>query len=186
MDDYEYKGLMAQAWDVLRGDTSRWEDRLFYLEAIAKYGQPVLDVGCGTGRLTLPIARLVGPQGRVLAVDVQQKMLDTVRARAQAANLENVSLQKVALGEGDFHEQNAFDRAFLTTVLGEIPNQLPALREIHAALKPGGILSVSEIMLDPHYQSPSRARGLAEQAGFRFDRQFGNAFKLTAHFVKPE
>ena len=162
------------------------EASLQITRAELKPGMNVLDAGCGTGRLTLPIARLVGPQGRVLAVDVQQKMLDTVRARAQAANLENVSLQKVALGEGDFHEQNAFDRAFLTTVLGEIPNQLPALREIHAALKPGGILSVSEIMLDPHYQSPSRARGLAEQAGFRFDRQFGNAFKFTAHFVKPE
>lgn len=53
LPEYEYKGLMAQAWDVLRGDTSNWEDRFFYLEAIQKYGQPVLDVGCGTGRILL-------------------------------------------------------------------------------------------------------------------------------------
>lgn len=53
LPEYEYKGLMAQAWDVLRGDTSNWEDRFFYLEVVQKYGQPVLDVGCGTGRILL-------------------------------------------------------------------------------------------------------------------------------------
>ena len=38
--DYEYTGLMAEAWDLLRGDTSGWPDRFFYLELIGRYGQP--------------------------------------------------------------------------------------------------------------------------------------------------
>lgn len=151
-------------------------------------GMAALDAGCGTGRLTLPIARLVGPQGKVVAIDIQQKMLDTVSARAKVLGLENVSCRKTPLGEGVFQDKNIFDRAFLTTVLGEIPKQAqaPALQEIYAALKPGGVLSVAEIMLDPHYQSPARVRQLAEQAGFQFERQFGNRLSFIAHFTKPE
>jgi len=50
---YEYYGMMAEFWDLFRGDTSTWEDRFFYLEVVKKYGSPVLDVGCGTGRILL-------------------------------------------------------------------------------------------------------------------------------------
>lgn len=51
--DYEYRGLLAETWDLFRGDTSTWEDKFFYEKIIQKYGQPVLDVSCGTGRLLL-------------------------------------------------------------------------------------------------------------------------------------
>lgn len=50
---YEYYGLMVQYWDLLRGDTSRWADRFMFLDFIQKYGQPVLDVGCSSGRLLI-------------------------------------------------------------------------------------------------------------------------------------
>jgi ubiquinone/menaquinone biosynthesis C-methylase UbiE len=47
---YEYRGMKAAYWDLLRGDTSTWADRPFYRRAILRSGTPALDVGCGTGR----------------------------------------------------------------------------------------------------------------------------------------
>lgn len=85
MPDYEYTGLMAQAWDVLRGDTSQWEDRFYFLELIAQYGQPVLDVGCGTGRLLLDYMQ----QGiDIDGVDNSPEMLVICRKKAAQAGLE--------------------------------------------------------------------------------------------------
>ena len=69
---YEYHGLMAEAWDLLRGDTSGWEDRPFYLGLIRRFGEPALDVGCGTGRLLLDyLAEGIEIDG----VDVSRDML---------------------------------------------------------------------------------------------------------------
>jgi SAM-dependent methyltransferase len=79
LPDFEYRGLMAEAWDVLRGDTSNWSDRSFYLEAIQRIGQPVLDVGCGTGRLLLDyLAHGIDIDG----VDNSPDMLDLCRHKA--------------------------------------------------------------------------------------------------------
>jgi Methylase involved in ubiquinone/menaquinone biosynthesis len=85
LPEYEYKGLMAEAWDVLRGDTSNWADRHFYLEIIQKYGQPVLDVGCGTGRLLLDYLQ----QGiDIDGVDNSPEMLVICQHKADELKLE--------------------------------------------------------------------------------------------------
>jgi SAM-dependent methyltransferase len=90
-DDYEYRGLIAQAWDVLRGDTSGWDDRPFYLAAIRAYGEPALDVGCGTGRLLLDYLE----QGiDIDGVDNSPDMLALCREKAARLGLRpNLHLQ---------------------------------------------------------------------------------------------
>jgi ubiquinone/menaquinone biosynthesis C-methylase UbiE len=148
-------------------------------------GMRVLDVGCGTGRIAIPSARRVAPGGEVAALDIQPAMLEKVARRAEASGLTNVRTVLVGIGRGEFREQNAFDRAFLTTVLGEIPNQKLALQEIFAALKPGGVLSITEVLVDPHYQSRGAVRRLCEEAGFRLEQVYGNVFNFTMNFVKP-
>ena len=72
------------------------------------------------------------------------------------------------------------------TVLGEIPDREVALKEIFNALKPGGILSVTEIVFDPHFQSRNTVRRLVESAGFRENEFFGNRFAFTLNLERPE
>jgi len=79
-----YAGLKAQAWDLLRGDTSQWADRAFYLDVIARSGEPVLDVGCGTGRLLLDYA-LEGID--IDGVDNAPEMLALCHAKAADAGV---------------------------------------------------------------------------------------------------
>ena len=83
--DLEYTGLKARAWDALRGDTSGWDDRRFYLDLIGELGQPVLDVGCGTGRLLLDfLAQDIDVDG----VEVSPEMVAMLRTKAAAAGID--------------------------------------------------------------------------------------------------
>ncbi len=148
-----------------------------------KPGMRVLDAGCGTGRLAIPIAKGVGPEGGVTAVDIQPGMLEIAKKRAKAANLDNIRFLQAGIGEGRL-ERNAYDRAVLVTVLGEIPKRQAAMKEIADALKSGGFLSVTEIIFDPHFQRRSTVRKLAGDAGLQEKECFGNAFAFTMNLVK--
>ena len=147
-------------------------------------GMHLLDAGCGPGRVSLPAARRVGPSGRVVAVDIQPRMLAKLAERVEAQRLTNVELVQAGLGEGKLHADE-FDVALLVTVLGEIPDKPAALREIHRSLRPGGVLSVTEVLPDPHYQRLARVRALAAGAGFRETRLLRGWLSYTLNLGKP-
>jgi ubiquinone/menaquinone biosynthesis C-methylase UbiE len=147
-------------------------------------GMKVLDVGCGPGRLTIPIARQIGPQGEVVALDIQLGMLRRAQEKAQAAELTNIRFLQAGAGKGQL-ERNEYDRALLVTVLGEIQNRERALQEIYEALKPGGILSVTELIFDPHFQRRDTVLRLTSAAGFREKKFFGNRIAFTMSLEKP-
>ena len=121
----------------------------------------------------------------MLALDIQEEMLSRTRGKVQAAGLDNVQYISAALGEGKLPSEH-FDRALLVTVLGEIPDQASALQEIYRALKPGGILSVTEIIFDPHFQSRESVQRVTGKVGFREVDFFGKRLAYTMHFEKIE
>ena len=79
-----YHGLVAEYWDLLRGDTSKWSSRPYFLALIRESGQPALDVACGTGRVLLDYLR----EGiDIDGVDVSQGMIDAAARNARAEGL---------------------------------------------------------------------------------------------------
>jgi ubiquinone/menaquinone biosynthesis C-methylase UbiE len=138
MSDYEYKGLMAQAWDLLRGDTSKWADRFLYLDLIARYGQPVLDVGCGTGRLLLDY---MGQGVDIDGVDNSPEMLALCKEKATKLGLAPTLYEQ-------YMEALDLPRKYRTILIPSSSLQLviepsavaQAMQRLHAHLEPGGAL----------------------------------------------
>ncbi len=80
-------------------------------------------------------------------------------------------------------ERNKYDRILLVNVLGEIPDQRSTLEEIFKALKPGALLSITETIFDPHYQSQNEVKKLTNSVGFASSANFGKWYSYTSHFT---
>ena len=145
-------------------------------------GERILEVGPGTGYYTLDLADWVGHEGAVEIFDLQQEMLDHTIRRAREKGLWNVNPTR-----GDAqdlpYDDDSFDAAVLVTVLGEIPDQDAALREIARVLRPDGRLIVGELFGDPHMVTMGSLQSRAESAGLRFGGRVGSRL---AYFARLE
>jgi SAM-dependent methyltransferase len=147
-------------------------------------GMRVVEVGCGTGHLTVEVARRIEPKGALFSVDIQPEMVEKTRRRVERAGLDNVQAFVAPAEKLPFDIYDA-DLVFVVLVLGEIPNRLAALREAERVLRPGGVLSISESLFDPHYRFRNDVVRLARHAGFEHVSTEGSLFNYTATFRKP-
>jgi ubiquinone/menaquinone biosynthesis C-methylase UbiE len=144
-------------------------------------GERVLELGPGPGMFTVEAARRVGAEGRLIAVDIQPKMIAQVEERVQDAGLTNVET-RVADAYHLPLDDTSVDRAFLVTVLPEVPDQARALTELRRVIKPGGLLSITEEFFDPDYPFAFETVRRVEAAGFSLERRFGNFWVYTLNF----
>ena len=139
---------------------------------MASYVQPgmrVLEIGPGIGFFTIPMARMVGPQGRVIAVDVQAGMLDGLRKRAAKADVANVVEARLclpaSLGVADLAE--SIDFILLFAVVHEVPDQKALFSELSAAARAGCKLLFAEPSGHVREDAFSKSLDLAADSGFR-------------------
>ena len=135
------------------------------LQNLIHPGDCCLDVGCGYGYFTIPLAKMVGPSGTVVAVDVQSEMLEGMRRRAKR----EVVLSRIRARQADasgLHVEGMFDFALAFWMLHEVPDQGALLGEIYGALKPGGQLLLAEPKVHVDSLAFLRTVRLAEQVGF--------------------
>ena len=126
-------------------------------------GVTVLDVGCGTGDHSLGMARLVGPNGRVISVDTGKESIATLKERASRAKLSERIEARICtdqnLGIDDLAGQ--IDFALAVYVVHHAADAASLMRNIHGALKPGGILMVVE---PRHHASPAECQATESAA----------------------
>ena len=147
-------------------------------------GERVLEIGPGIGIHALPMARALAPDGTLDVLDVQQAMLDDLMRRARAAAITNIVAR---LGDARRlpYPQGTFDAAYLVGVLGEVPDEHAALRELRRVLKPTGRLVVGEVAFDPDFVTFGSLGQRAGRAGFVFERRLGGSLSYLARF-RPE
>lgn len=142
----------------------------------------VLEVGPGMGFFTLPLARLVGPAGRVVAVDVQPRMLAALARRARKAGLADRVETRLAapdtLGLAD--RAGAFDVAFALHVVHEVPDAARLFTELRAALAPGGRVVFVELRGHVRPERFEESLSAAAAAGFAIERHPGGRRRLAA------
>jgi len=116
------------------------------LSPFVKTGMNVLEPGSGMGFFTLEAARLTGPEGRVYAVDLQQKMINSLDRRVRRAKLSDVVKARVCaadtLGVSDL--DGSIDLVLAFCLVHEVPDVDRFFREVHQALRPGGRCLVIE------------------------------------------
>ena len=116
-------------------------------------GQTFLDIGAGVGFFTFPAARIVGSEGRVIAVDISDEMVAELNLRKASKGDANVEVRRsmeydVSVAEG------SVDLAFMCAVLHEIENKVRFLGHVVAILKPGGRMGIVEWIDRPMERGP--------------------------------
>jgi ubiquinone/menaquinone biosynthesis C-methylase UbiE len=112
-------------------------------------GERLLEVGPGTGYYSIPVAEWIGSEGTLDILDLQQEMLDHTLRRAAEAGVTGIAPTRADATSMPFPD-DSFDGAFLVTVLGEVPDQEAALRELRRVVRPNGRIVVGELFGDPH------------------------------------
>jgi ubiquinone/menaquinone biosynthesis C-methylase UbiE len=139
-----------------------------------KPGQTIADLGAGSGYYSFRIAPLVGPTGKVLAIDIEPAMLEVITQRASRERIANVAAVRASVRDPNL-APGSVDLLFMVDVYHELEYPYEVMTKVRAALKPGGRVALIEyraedpqVAIKPvHKMSERQVRRELEAAGFR-------------------
>ena len=139
-----------------------------------KPGQTIADLGAGSGYYSFRIAPLVGPTGRVLAIDIEPKMLEVIAERAGREHVTNIATVRSSERDPNL-APHSVDLLFMVDVYHELEYPYEVMSRVREALKPGGRVALVEyraedpaVQIKPvHKMSEAQVRREMQAAGFR-------------------
>lgn len=132
---------------------ARWPYTAELFDAIGVgEGMRALDLGCGGGAVTFEIARIVGPEGFVTGIDMDEVKLDLARAAALEGGVTNVEFRLANVNDWD--EVETYDLVFCRFLLEHLSRPLALLRRMWAAVQPGGAIAVEDADFDGAFCDP--------------------------------
>ena len=147
-------------------------------------GMIAIDLGCGMGYFSIGMARMVGESGKIIAVDLQQKMLDALTIRAEKAGVAH-RIATVLCEENNIGSHEEVDFALAFWMAHETPDALEFLKQVQAILKKSGKLLLAEPKLHVTGDAFKKTLALAEKAGFKYLASPIISLSHSAVFEKP-
>lgn len=145
MDEKFQRRIQRYGWDKAVGHyEAGWKHSLADAQsqllamAAARPGEHVLDIACGTGLVTFPLAEAVGPEGRVVATDISERMVEHVQAEAGRRGITNIEAFRADAEALDMLVDASFDLVTCALGLMYFPDPLAAIKHVQRLLKPGG------------------------------------------------
>jgi ubiquinone/menaquinone biosynthesis C-methylase UbiE len=146
-------------------------------------GMCVLEIGPGPGTFTFEAARRVGATGQLFAVDIQPALIALLDSRLQMYKVTNVTTKVASAYDLPFPD-HTFDRVFMVTVSGEIPDKKKALLEIKRVLKDDGLLGTGEFLPDLDYPCRRTVIRWCRKAGLELVNGYGGIIHYVLTFKK--
>ena len=150
---------------------------------ILKPGMIVVEVGPGKGNYTKAVAERLLPNGKVYTIDIQENIINRLKKKVEEEKITNI-VPKIDDVLNLSFENESVDRIFAIACLPEIPDPVHALKEFKRILKPGGIVSLCELFIDPDYPLRKTEKKWASKVGLDFLEGYGNFFVYQLNFIK--
>ncbi|MCX6005791.1 MAG: class I SAM-dependent methyltransferase [Chloroflexi bacterium] len=136
------------------------------LHGLVREGDTALDIGCGMGYFSLPLADMVGSSGKVICVDLQEKMLEAVRRKAERAGLIKVMKFQQCTSDSLGLNENA-DFALAFWMVHEVRNKKGFFQDVRGSLKAEGTLLIVEPKLHVSRDAFDTTLSIAQAEGFK-------------------